>query len=324
MFKKTLSFLVISLLALSCASITNLQILSQKEQNLKSRGDYKAYLALEYLQFSRNLVVGNSKHDSEYFAKKGLSLLSGKEIVPENPLNWDADLVQMEELVAMQKRLELLMDPEILTNMPIQMAHLTYLYDCWASKESKSIFRAADLSKCRDRFYKLLEELEYYVDYLEKDKQPRTRIIEPKFKRFDIFFDLSSHKFNDEANKDFLKILKYLTSLKKSYKVLLVGNTDRTGSNLYNQSLSLKRSATVKNYLVKNGVSKDLIQTRSLGENFPDIITKDGVQQQRNRSVSIYILTGVKSFSGYPLPVIENFIYKENIKQTRVKRGLSS
>lgn len=292
------------------------------ENLLRARGTYNAYLALEYLDFARNLAQGNNKKDAEYFLKKSTEAAQDQEVIPENPLDWDADPAQIEELVAMQKRLELVSNPQIQNRLPIQMAHLTYLYDCWAAKESKPIFRSSDLAKCRGRFYKLLEEIEFYLDDLKKDQQPATTIVEPKFTRFEILFDLSSYKINDKANKNLLEILKYLLSMNGDYRVLLVGNADRAGNELANQNLALRRVEMVKNYLIKNGVTEDLINQRSFGEDFPDILTSKGVQEQSNRAVGIYVLKGAKSFDAFPLPLIENFIYREGIDKARHERGL--
>ena len=110
--------------------------------------------------------------------------------------------------------------------------------------------------------------------------------------------------------------------MKGDYRLLLVGSADRTGQELLNQNLALKRVEVVKNYFIKNGVTEDLIETRSFGEDFPDIITAKGVQEQSNRAVGIYVLKGAKSFDGIPLPLIENFVYREGIEKARKDRGL--
>jgi outer membrane protein OmpA-like peptidoglycan-associated protein len=321
--KKNFFLPLVLILLVSCLSKTPLQILSAQEGSLKTRGGYDSYLVLEYLDFARNLYSVKDKKNAQYFAQKGLNLLKDGNIIPENPLKWKADPVQIEEMVLMQKRLEMVLDsPHMTFYLPIQLAHLTYLYDCWISRESKAVFRADELAQCRTRFNKLLDEIEHYIDDLKKDKQPKVEITEPEFKSFEIIFDLNSFKFNDKANKDTVEILKYLKSQKDGYRILLVGNADRTGLELYNQTMALKRAETVKNYLIKNGVSKDLIELRSMGEDFPDVITKDGTQKQANRTVGIYVLKGFNSFTALPLPLIQNYVYREAIKKERVKRGL--
>ena len=50
------------------------------------------------------------------------------------------------------------------------------------------------------------------------------------------------------------------------YKIMLVGNADNSATTINNQNLLLARVATVKNYLVKNGVSENLIIESSEGE----------------------------------------------------------
>ncbi len=315
-------FLVALFTLFSCAA-PSIDILSGQESALRTRGKYESYLALEYLEFSRKLVAVDDKKTAEYFSKKGLKIISGDEEIPENPIKWKADSAQMEEMVMMQKRLEqVLIDQQLKFQLPIQLAHLTYLYDCWISRESKAVFRSDELAQCRVRFSKLLDEVEQYSDERGKDRQAKVEIVEPKFEQFEIFFDLNNSKFNDKANKDLLALLKYLSELYGDYRILLVGNADRVSNEILNQQLAHKRAEMVKNYLAKNGVAENMIELRSVGEDFPDLLTKDGAQQQSNRTVKIYVLRGAKSFENFPLPLIENFVYRESVLKARKDRGL--
>ncbi len=320
--KKTLCFLVILFFVQSC-SPSYFERLSAVEGNLKTKGGYNSYLALEYLEFSRNLLSIKNERDAEHFAKKGLQSSDGYNVVPENPIKWDADKLQVAELILMQKRLETSLNTtQIKFYLPIQMAHLTYLYDCWVSRESKPVFRVSDLTICKSRFYKLLDEVEYYIEDSKRDTTPKIKITEPEFERFEVVFDLNNYKLNEQAQRDMTKILKYLRTLEGDYKILVVGNADRLGSELYNEGLSSQRADIVLDYLVKNGVIKDFVETRSIGEDFPDLITKDGVQQQFNRNVGIYVLKGNRSFADFPLPLVKNYIYRKEIEKARKERGL--
>ncbi len=51
--------------------------------------------------------------------------------------------------------------------------------------------------------------------------------------------------------------------------VLLVGHTDRIGSNEYNQKLSEKRAAAVKEYVVSKGLEANRVYTEGKGEKYP-------------------------------------------------------
>jgi len=304
---------------------TSLEVLSAMETRLKSKGGYESYLALEYLVFARNLASVKDEKNADYFAKKGLAIIEGKEFIPENPITWKADETQLEEMILMQRRLEIVLDyPYIKFQLPIQTAHLDYLYDCWISRESASQFRADELAPCRVRYSKLLDEIEDYIDDQKKDRQPKVEIKEPEFERFDIIFDLDNFKLSDKANKNLIDVIKYIKTLQGDYRVLVAGKADRSGSELYNDSLSFTRADIIKNYLIKNGIPQNRLDVRALGENFPDILTKDGMTMQLNRSVSIYLLKGFGSFSSIPLPLIDNEIYRKEIEQNRLERGLTN
>lgn len=319
MFKKLLLIIILSV-ATSCVS--NLEKLTRKENTLKSEGFYSSYLALEYLEYSRSLATNYNWYTSEYFSKKGLDVARGFQVDPESPIEWNTDPIELEDAISAQKRLQQVLIPDMKKRLPIQMAHLTFLYDCWISKESKPAFRLGEMSKCKVRFFKLLDETEQYLADLRKDKGPKTTIGEPEFERFEIRFDFDKYYLNDKNHKTLIEVLRYLHSLNGNFKILLVGNADREASNIYNETLALKRSKTVRQYLERNGVKFDTITERTFGESLPDIITKDAIQHQLNRTVAIYVLKGIGDFSSYPVPLIENHVYTKEIQKARKKRGL--
>jgi hypothetical protein len=101
-----------------------------------------------------------------------------------------------------------------------------------------------------------------------------------------------------------------------------VGSADRTGKKLYNDVLARKRSLVVKSRLIKNGIPEDLITTTSEGEDDPAIITGDDDQNKSNRRVGVYVLKGKDNISEIPLPLIDNYIYKQNVLKAKKQRGV--
>ncbi len=73
-------------------------------------------------------------------------------------------------------------------------------------------------------------------------------------------------------------------------KVLIVGHTDAVGSNAYNQKLSLRRAQSVKNWMVKKGVSARRMTVAGKGETEPidDNNTEDG--RANNRRIEFRVL----------------------------------
>jgi OOP family OmpA-OmpF porin len=72
--------------------------------------------------------------------------------------------------------------------------------------------------------------------------------------------------------------------------IIAIGHTDSIGSNAYNKGLSMRRAASVKNYLVSKGIPANRIYTEGKGETQPvaDNRTKEG--RAKNRRVEIEVV----------------------------------
>ena len=70
----------------------------------------------------------------------------------------------------------------------------------------------------------------------------------------------------------------------------LIGQTDRVGSRAANQRLSYRRADAVRRYLVRRGISADLISLTADGEDHGLAETKDGVAEPINRVVQLLAL----------------------------------
>ncbi len=69
--------------------------------------------------------------------------------------------------------------------------------------------------------------------------------------------------------------------------VKIVGHADRSGSDSYNQALSMRRANTVKGALVNEGIAGGAIAVDARGESDPLVPTADGVREPQNRRVNI-------------------------------------
>lgn len=322
--KNYFCFTSLIILAFACQN-SSLEILKTNESILKSEPVFESYLALEYLNFSQKLLSVNDKKNSQYFAKKGLDTFLRKDIIPENPLNWQVDENQIKEMIFMQKRMEEINNIKNLRiQLPIQLAHLHYLYDCWISKESKGIFAGDEIANCRITFSKLIEEIESFHNELKKDKTPKTKIIEDKFDRFEVFFDAQNANLNDQSSKQLLGIIEHLKKIKGEYNLILVGNSDDNSNSLSSQNLANARINCVKNYLLANGISQDLININYEGEDLPDIVTSDLEENKINRLVGVYVFYNSSNFKSYPLPLLQNLYLRDEISKSRIKRGIAN
>ena len=72
--------------------------------------------------------------------------------------------------------------------------------------------------------------------------------------------------------------------------IIAVGHTDATGSDAYNQKLSVRRSEAVKAYLVSKGIEKNRVYTEGKGEAQPVADNKTSDGRSKNRRVEIEVV----------------------------------
>ena len=72
-------------------------------------------------------------------------------------------------------------------------------------------------------------------------------------------------------------------------RVIVVGHTDSSGSNKYNQKLSERRAKATADALVGKGVDKAKLQVDWKGETQLAVPTGDGVKEPLNRRATISV-----------------------------------
>lgn len=87
-----------------------------------------------------------------------------------------------------------------------------------------------------------------------------------------------------------------LTNLSESLRkysdtdVLIVGHTDATGSDTYNQGLSERRAASAANFLASQGITRTRVQTAGRGEGEPIDTNESAEGRALNRRVEVVIV----------------------------------
>jgi OOP family OmpA-OmpF porin len=71
--------------------------------------------------------------------------------------------------------------------------------------------------------------------------------------------------------------------------VLVIGHTDRVGSDPVNDSLARQRAETVRAELIRRGVDAENVQASGRGSRDPVVPTGPGVAEPRNRRVEIIV-----------------------------------
>lgn len=108
----------------------------------------------------------------------------------------------------------------------------------------------------------------------------------------DILFNFNKAELKPEGQQALDKLYNQLSSMdsKDGSVIIVLGFTDRIGSNLYNQKLSERRAQSVVDYLVSNkGIQIDKVSVHGMGESNP--VTGNTCDHIKSRNALIHCLT---------------------------------
>jgi len=135
-------------------------------------------------------------------------------------------------------------------------------------------------------------------DYLDKcpDTPRGTKVdatgcpIAPVATTFDLTveFAFNSAEINDLSFRELRKAMTFMRE-NPTTKAVVEGNTDNKGTDAYNQKLSERRAASVKDVLVKSGIEADRLTTVGYGESRPVASNDTEEGRAKNRRVSIVV-----------------------------------
>lgn len=132
----------------------------------------------------------------------------------------------------------------------------------------------------------ILAGFKYTFEFGEASSLPEPVAVNPGQRSYLVFFDFDSSRLTPEAKS--IVASAATDALKgESTRIDVTGHTDRSGTDAYNQALSVRRGETVRRELVADGVTDSLIAVRGVGEADPLVPTADGVREPQNRRVEI-------------------------------------
>ncbi|MFQ5917379.1 MAG: OmpA family protein, partial [Candidatus Binatia bacterium] len=104
----------------------------------------------------------------------------------------------------------------------------------------------------------------------------------------DVLFDFDKTAIKPNGRRILDRLVNFLNE-NRNKRVELEGYTDWIGTEKYNQGLSERRAASVRNYLIEKGVSPSRITARGFGEASPiaDNRTREG--RAKNRRVEVKV-----------------------------------
>lgn len=104
--------------------------------------------------------------------------------------------------------------------------------------------------------------------------------------QFVVFFGFNKSNISGEAMQVITDAANTARE-KGSASIIIIGHTDSSGSDAYNEALSLRRAGAVKGALVNLGIAEEKISPTGKGEAELLVQTGDGVKEPQNRRATI-------------------------------------
>ncbi len=238
MNNKLLKYLALPLilLASACSTVKN---------NESTVNPFKQQLSHNYKEMSDSNGMKYKIREKRLFKSKASQLMKGYDIQPIGIAKISLksgddrnDLIGARELLI-----------QALANKSSHHNHLAdmqFYFDCWVDQETRV---KKDESRCKNKF-------------IEASKNVKGNECKAKEK---IHFAFNEHiKISKEEMQDIKKFA--MMAKNNNEKILIVGHTDKMGSEHYNKSLSLKRARRVADILVEHGIEKSRIKLIGAGE----------------------------------------------------------
>ena len=104
-----------------------------------------------------------------------------------------------------------------------------------------------------------------------------------------ITFPVDSYDIQPQFQSTLDQVAQTLSSYNQTY-IDVLGHTDSTGSDAYNQTLSDRRAQSVSDYLAGRGVARARIGVRGYGESQPIVPNETDTGRSENRRVEIKVV----------------------------------
>jgi len=233
--------------------------------------------------------------DALHFARKGLAAAGGEVVMPEPISDWNLLPHHMEELGTARSRLIVAFDLGGRDIAPEQAAIAQARFDCWIEQQEEN-WQAEDIVACKSQFMDAMAALEGLLGPVPPQApmmapeaaiaMPEAIPMQPEDAMYLVFFDFDSANVG-AGGQNVLDAVSQEAKARSLNVIRIVGHTDSSGSEEYNNRLAMRRANTVRDALVQRGIDAGLINLEGRGEGELLVQTPDGTREPANRRAQI-------------------------------------
>jgi OmpA-OmpF porin, OOP family len=275
--------LAIALLPLLAACAAGPDIAATKAMANKGSAFHMA-LQNEYIALAQSEADQWDTDAAIFFNNKAIAAAKGEDVKPQPLKERNIKGAAADELEAAYIGLR----GELLSGAkdwaPLEAAKAQAMFDCWLEQQEEGD-QQKHIDACKIAFDEAMSKI-YKMRPRPMAQPASAPKMMPMPSPYTVYFDFDSFDLSATGAAVIKEAAK--AGLDAGAKgVTITGHTDKSGSDAYNEGLSRARAATVANQLMAEGVARTMIKREYSGEMKPEVATKDGVKEARNRRVTI-------------------------------------
>lgn len=258
---------------------------------------FTQHLAAEYRDFAnRENQEMFDYPDAIHFARKGLAAAAGDVVMPEPISDWNLTPQHMEELGTARGRLIVAFDLGARDLAPQLSAVAQARFDCWIEQQEEN-WQETDIIGCKNQFLESMNQLE---GMLQKPAPVPDDVMAPvtaldtgasgpmsaEDSMYLVFFDFNKALITSGA-ESVLDAVAAEAKKRGATSIEIIGHTDSSGSQSYNEKLAIRRANAVRDALAKRGLDVSVMNVDGRGERELLVKTEDNVREPANRRAQI-------------------------------------
>ncbi|HIJ39150.1 MAG TPA: OmpA family protein [Rhodospirillaceae bacterium] len=284
--RKVLAGVCLPVLVAGCVSLPGSTYeLERLQEAIPAGTPFVQALTHEYTAFADALRLQRDWFNSQYFARKGLEIVQGTVVGPEDPANWSIDSQSArQEMADARGRLLAVLNDGGPAHAPVLTATAQVKFDCWVEQEYIAHGTEA-VEACHRDFLAAMDVLASAAG------KPAAAPAAAKDgaahdDSFLIFFDFNSTQVTADGSRVLAEVVK--TAKKMTGKSLqIIGHTDGSGKGDLNRRLALRRAEAVQKALIAAGLPADRLLVQGRGSSEPLVASPGNVPEAQNRRVVI-------------------------------------
>lgn len=244
-------------------------------------------LYTEYVALADAEAAEYDQADANTFAGRAQAILDGNTPNPEEISARELPEDRVRVLTAARERLMTALNNGGRGAAPVQAAGAQGAFDCWMQEQEENR-QPADIDACAQDFIMHMERLETALAPapVAAAPAPEEPALPPLPDPIEVLFDHDSASITAQGARRIAQAVTNYT-ISRSTGVRVVGHTDTSGSDAYNEALAMQRAEAVARSLRSRGLSVSAISTASVGEEDLAVETGDNVKEEANRRVVI-------------------------------------